>query len=213
MLDNKGILHFSATDLAGHLSCNHLTQLDAEVARGARAKPKSWDPLLEILRKRGDLHEQAYLDHLEEAGYEIVRIEGAGLEERQAEETVAAMRSGAAIISQGVLLDGRWGGRADILSRVDTPSSLGDWSYQVIDTKLAREHERRQPLRGDLQPRRHTRCREVKPGSAIGRAALRYGSSHSCRKWTLLTKVETSCDRILIAGGANVEAEWEQPYS
>ena len=139
MLDDKGILHFSATDLAGHLSCNHLTQLDAEVARGARAKPKSWDPLLEILRKRGDLHEQAYLDHLEEAGYEIVRIEGAGLEERQAEETVAAMRSGAAIISQGVLLDGRWGGRADILSRVDTPSSLGDWSYQVIDTKLARE--------------------------------------------------------------------------
>ena len=32
-----------------------------------------------------------------------------------------------------------------------------------------------------------------------------------CRpSWTLLTKVETSCDRILIAGGANVEAEWEQ---
>ena len=30
------------------------------------------------------------------------------------------------------------------------------------------------------------------------------------RYWTLLTKVETSCDRILIAGGANVEAEWEQ---
>ena len=28
--------------------------------------------------------------------------------------------------------------------------------------------------------------------------------------WTLVTKVETSCDRILIAGGANVEAEWEQ---
>ena len=30
------------------------------------------------------------------------------------------------------------------------------------------------------------------------------------KDWTLLTKVETSCDRILIAGGANVEAEWEQ---
>ena len=30
------------------------------------------------------------------------------------------------------------------------------------------------------------------------------------RGWTLLTKVETSCDRILIAGGANVEVEWEQ---
>ena len=66
MLDNNGNLHFSATDLAGHVSCNHLTQLDAEVARGARAKPKRWDPLLEILRKRGDLHERAYLDHLQD---------------------------------------------------------------------------------------------------------------------------------------------------
>ena len=139
MLNHQGSLHFSATDLSGHLSCIHLTQLDAEVARGARAKPKSWDPLLEILRKRGDLHEQAYLDHLERAGYEIVRIEGVGLEERHAEETVAALHSGAAIISQGVLLGGRWGGRADILMRVDTPSDLGGWSYEVIDTKLARE--------------------------------------------------------------------------
>lgn len=139
MFDNKGILHFSATDLAGHLSCNHLTQLDAEVARGARTKLKSWEPLLEILRRRGDLHEQAYLDHLEGTGYEIVPIDGVGLEERHADETVAAMRSGAAIISQAALLDKRWGGRADILRRVDTPSGLGNWSYEVIDTKLARE--------------------------------------------------------------------------
>ncbi len=34
--------------------------------------------------------------------------------------------------------------------------------------------------------------------------------SITAKYWTLLTKVETSCDRILIAGGANVEAEWEQ---
>ena len=40
---------------------------------------------------------------------------------------------------------------------------------------------------------------------------LRMGGDISRREyWTLLTKVETSCDRILIAGGANVEAEWEQ---
>lgn len=58
MLNKKGILHFSATDLAGHLSCNYLTQLDTEVARGTREKPESWDPLLENLRKRGEQHEQ-----------------------------------------------------------------------------------------------------------------------------------------------------------
>ena len=43
----------------------------------------------------------------------------------------------------------------------------------------------------------------TQPGE-VGRLLRREGL------WTLLTKVETSCDRILIAGGANVEAEWEQ---
>ena len=35
-----------------------------------------------------------------------------------------------------LLSDGRWEGRPDLLIRVDTPSELGDWSYQVADTKL-----------------------------------------------------------------------------
>lgn len=38
----------SATDLVGHLNCRHLTNLDVEVASGTLAKPKVWDPLLEI---------------------------------------------------------------------------------------------------------------------------------------------------------------------
>ena len=139
MLDHDGFLHLSASDLSGHLSCDHLTSLDAEVARGTRAKPKTWDPLLELLRRRGDLHEQAYLDHLTGESWEIEQIGGVGLEQKRAEETVVAMRAGTAIISQGVLLHDRWGGRADVLRRVDTPSDLGNWSYEVIDTKLARE--------------------------------------------------------------------------
>ncbi len=31
-----------------------------------------------------------------------------------------------------------WGGRADFLVRVDKPSDLGPWSYEVVETKLAR---------------------------------------------------------------------------
>lgn len=139
MLKNKDLIQLSASDLVGHLSCRHLTGLDAEVARGTREKPKVWDPLLEILRERGALHEQSYLEHLQNAGFEVVQIGGEGVQEQQAEETVAAMRDGAEIITQGVLLDQRWGGRADILRRVDAPSDLGAWSYEVIDTKLARQ--------------------------------------------------------------------------
>ena len=43
------------------------------------------------------------------------------------------------IIAQGALRYELWSGRADILRRVEIPSDLGDWSYEVIDTKLARE--------------------------------------------------------------------------
>jgi uncharacterized protein len=49
------------------------------------------------------------------------------------------MQSGVGVIAQADLQTGRWRGRADILLRVETPSSLGPWSYEVIDTKLSSE--------------------------------------------------------------------------
>jgi uncharacterized protein len=48
-------------------------------------------------------------------------------------------RNSRPIIVQGALASGRWSGRTDILKRVETPSALSVWSYEVIDTKLARE--------------------------------------------------------------------------
>ena len=47
-------------------------------------------------------------------------------------------------------------------------------------------------------------------GKTSSNSSVGPASNPCARRWTLLTKVETSCDRILIAGGANVEAEWEQ---
>src|SRR5207249_1273723 len=55
------------------------------------------------------------------------------------ERTVEAMNSGADVIVQPALVDGRWQGRADVLLRVETRSKLGGWSYEPVDTKLSRE--------------------------------------------------------------------------
>src|SRR3546814_5816242 len=49
------------------------------------------------------------------------------------------MAQGADIIFQGALLDGAWGGYTDFLERVERPSALGPWSYEVVDTKLKRK--------------------------------------------------------------------------
>ena len=55
-------LVFSATDLANHLACEHLTQLGVQVANGALTKPFWTDERLELLRQRGNEIEIEDLD-------------------------------------------------------------------------------------------------------------------------------------------------------
>lgn len=133
------IIHLSASDLVGHLNCDHLTALDLQVVTGALTKPTYYDPLLEILRERGQRHEQAYIDHLNDEGFSVAKIEGVDITNDSVAATQAAMAAGEEIIVQAALRTGRWNGRADILRRVDMPSDLGPFSYEIIDTKLARE--------------------------------------------------------------------------
>jgi len=132
-------LEFSATDLVGYLNCHHLTTLDRAVAEGALAKPKVWDPLLQILSERGVVHERSYLEHLTKAGLDVIRIDGIDVTNTAVAETRSAMQRGAPVIAQAALAYQDWNGRADILRRVEVPSGLGGWSYEPIDTKLARE--------------------------------------------------------------------------
>jgi len=133
-------LRFSASDLVGHVDCHHLTVLDTAVARGELEKPRFWDPLLQALFDRGLAHEHAYVEHLRQAGFEVVEIDGpAGIDQSRVDKTIDAIRAGAHVIVQGAFLRDGWAGRTDILKRVEVPSALGTWSYEVIDTKLARE--------------------------------------------------------------------------
>ncbi len=129
----------SATDLVSYLNCHHLAALDRAVAEGALPKPKVWDPLLQILSERGAAHEQSYVEHLAKARLDVVRINGIDVTNAAVAETRAAMQRGVPVIVQAALTRQGWNGRADILRRVEVPSGLGGWSYEPIDTKLARE--------------------------------------------------------------------------
>jgi len=139
MKQSENTIILSAHDLIGHLNCQHLTQNDLDVVNGKLAKPSHWDPLLEILRERGIKHEQAFLDHLGHQGFDVTLIDGVDITDGAVAETLSAMRAGAPIIVQAALQDGPWVGRADVLRRVEKKSTLGAWSYEIIDTKLARE--------------------------------------------------------------------------
>ncbi|MEP6730299.1 MAG: TM0106 family RecB-like putative nuclease, partial [bacterium] len=132
-------LILSATDLASFLGCRHRTALEMAVAAGERARPHVDDPLLEILWERGAEHERQYVARLREGNRNVVDVSGVGLSAERVASTLDAMRGGADVIVQGELRDGRWAGRPDIMQRVEKPSAIGAWSYEVADTKLARE--------------------------------------------------------------------------
>ncbi|HYD10710.1 MAG TPA: TM0106 family RecB-like putative nuclease [Acidimicrobiales bacterium] len=134
-----GDLVLSPTDLVGHLQCQHLTQLERQAAHGLLTRPERDDPELDILSRLGTEHEIRFLATLGDEGRSVVRID---TDDRTlveaAADTVAAMKGGADVIYQATFFDGTWRGHADFLERVELPSDLGPWSYEPVDTKLAR---------------------------------------------------------------------------
>jgi predicted RecB family nuclease len=134
-------IRLAATDLGNHLACRHLTTLDLQVALGKRAEPEWAAPDLAVYRELGERHEKAYLAHLSAQGLTVENLGHIPYkeEERLLAETLALMERGAQVIAQGALSDAEWFGRPDVLRRVETPSKRWAWSYEVADTKLARE--------------------------------------------------------------------------
>lgn len=129
---------FFATDISSFLACAHTATLKQAESRGEVKKHFFNDPTVETLRKLGQEHEQKYLRHLAESGLSIVEVDTQVPWATAAAETVEALRQGVDVVYQATFLHGSWGGRADFLVRTYMPSSFGAWSYEVVETKLAR---------------------------------------------------------------------------
>jgi uncharacterized protein len=134
---------FSPTSIANFVACQHLTALDRAAEAKQIKKPYFADPLLDFLIKLGEAHEQAYLTQLTDQGLTIVEIPTDGSRRDAAARTIEAIRGGADVIYQASFLDDQWYGRADFLIRVDKPSDLGAFSYEVVEAKLARSTKAR----------------------------------------------------------------------
>jgi predicted RecB family nuclease len=133
---------FAATDVVAFLLCEHLTRLDFDSLGGAagEARRSELDESAELIARKGNEHEQAYLQDLRAQGLDVVDIAapGGGIDDKVA-RTLAAMQAGADVVYQATLRQDDLVGHADFLLKMPgTPSALGAWSYEVADTKLAR---------------------------------------------------------------------------
>ncbi len=137
MRDIGGTIFFSATDLMRFMGCAHATTLDLMRLRGEGPEPGEDSEDAALLQKQGDAHEAAHLERLKASGRAVVEIPRGDLA-ADADATRDALAQGAEVVFQGAFLSGNWGGWSDFLMRVDRPSTLGPFSYEVADTKLKR---------------------------------------------------------------------------
>ncbi len=130
---------FSASDVADFLACHHLLTLDRARAAGQIEKPYFHDPGIELLRELGERHERTYLRYLADTqGLEIAEIPTNVPWAEATAHTLDALRRGTGVVYQATFQIGPWHGRPDFLIRVPKPSLLGPWSYEPLETKLAR---------------------------------------------------------------------------
>lgn len=137
MQSRNGATLFSASDLVNFMGCAHATVLDLHQLVAPVELPPDDDQVV-LLQEKGIEHERVFLERLRAEGRSVVEIVGDDDIEAKSMRTRAALREGPDVIYQGAFLEEAWQGYSDFLLRVPRPSLLGDYSYEVADTKLSR---------------------------------------------------------------------------
>ncbi|MHC2680461.1 putative RecB family nuclease [Bradyrhizobium diazoefficiens] len=138
MREDAGKRIYSATDLVNYLGCTHATFNDLRQLVHPVVFPED-DEQAKLLQEKGIEHEKAYLARLREEGRTVAEITSEGRLDERVAATHKAMQAGADVVYQGALYGSPWHGFSDFLLRINgTPSRLGDYAYDVADTKLAR---------------------------------------------------------------------------
>ncbi len=127
---------YSPSDLIAFLDNQAVTWLDRlALERPGLLTRDEAEEAQELVRQSGDEHERRFLETLRATGA-VVEIDRGDRDALR--KTQAAMLAGQEVIYQARLAHGEFSGWADFLFRVDGPSDLGSYHYEVWDTKLAR---------------------------------------------------------------------------
>ena len=137
---DDGEILYSASDLITFLGCPHACVLDRR-ALDEDMKAAKAGAAAGLLQKKGLEHEAACLQKLRDGERTVVEIPREWDLSKSAERTIEAMRAGKDVIYQATFFDTTWRGDADFLIKSRTPSDLGDFSYEVMDAKLAKTAE------------------------------------------------------------------------
>ncbi len=141
MQRRAGRLIFSPSDLNRFFESPFASWMDRlHLERPNALTPDAKDEEAQLLADKGLAHERRHLASLRGAGKDVWEPPpDLDSFEAKHEATIQAMRAGRGVIYQGALRHESFEGYSDFLYRVDAPSKLGAFRYEVVDTKLARK--------------------------------------------------------------------------
>ena len=133
-----GKYFFSPSDLTCFMDSPFASWMDRCAMESPSIAPKKdpEDALKSVLQAKGFTHEDEQESNFRDQGLSVFRVESTNSKE-QVELTLSAMKNGVDVIAQARLENNQFLGFADFLIKVAGASKLGDYHYEVWDTKLA----------------------------------------------------------------------------
>jgi uncharacterized protein len=127
---------YSPSMLKSFLNCKYtiFNEINEKALKLVR-KEKGFSDLK--LLERGNVHEEDYFKILKDKHSKVINIKPLKLTQQEKfKKTVESMKEGFDVIRGGYLVDQEWLGEFDFLIKVkNSKSKLGDYSYEVTDTK------------------------------------------------------------------------------
>ena len=136
----SGQLTFSPSDLCKFWESEFASWMDRyDLEHPGQLVATETDALSRVLQQKGYDHEEATIQSLASQGRSVFRINSKDPHSKAEADTVAAIKRGEDVIFQARLSLSPFAGWADFLVKTPGKSKLGDYHYEIWDTKLSRK--------------------------------------------------------------------------
>ena len=140
MYEKDNFILFSPSDLITFMDSPFASHMERyrlhDTSIDKLMDPKN--PLLKNLQKKGFEHEEIFLQSLISKEEKVVNIGNIDFKEKLT-KTRESMHNGVSVIAQAYLELDNFGGTADFLIKIPGKSLLGDFHYEIWDTKLSKK--------------------------------------------------------------------------
>ena len=133
----KDQIFVSPSDLNNFVSCKYHAYSDLnEFKKGLKKKDPSED--MKLWRRFGDEHEKKHHELLKNKHSNNITIDPTKSDDERFNDTIDAIKKGFDLIYKAYFIENNFRGEADFLMKTNEKSEIGNYNYEVYDTKITK---------------------------------------------------------------------------